>query len=267
MLGTIKLNTIKNKINDFALKSCVYISPKDKDYGDFDPYCYQTNEAPFYILCTDKRKAAYISYSYSPFVNRNSTGIYKNKIVDDCDFGNYQLQMHNITLDKFLIIQQNKDFMGWYPSNNLIDNSIEVLKGNKYCKHHKDNIYYGNNTYNIDTNKLCVFVRIIPHNNNDLTNMLFSCTRDNIYNISDRSDINTIRTLGFIVELRDRHKFYTSKTYKKVTKLLYPFITKKRINELIFDSINCNYKLQTHLLLINDNTNLDKYGIKMLSDF
>ena len=183
MLGTIKLNTIKNKLNDFELKACVYISPTNINNNNKQSFCpryYTTNKASFYIVCSNKRPSTYWIAGYSTHSNHRSG---RNILLDACEFGNNSLEIYSIDLERFLVIKKNSDFLGWYPSDNLIDQNIEGVKGNKYCKHYKDKIYYGVNEYNVDVDKLYLFVRIIPKDCNNLTNLIVNCERDYIYNI------------------------------------------------------------------------------------
>ena len=269
MLGTIKLNTIKNKLNDFELKACVYISSNDvknNNEESFSPYYYNHNKSSFYIICSNKRTSSYWVASYSTHYDDYRGG--RNILLAACDFEKNNLsRIYNIDLERFLLISKNSDFLGWHPYNDLIDQNIESIRGNKHCKHYKDKIYYGVNKYNVDVDKLHLFVRIIPKDCNDLTSLIVNCERDNIYNISELGDVDKVGTLGFIIKLNDRHEYVYSKVFSKITRIKYPFLTKNRINELLFGGYEANYSIKKEIIYVKDNSKLDTYGIKVLDNF
>lgn len=270
MLQTIKLNTIKNKLNDFELRACVYIARSNRNNEEFNPFYYSINTKPFYILATNKIAGSYVVKSYNPFTGLFSLGIDKNILLDACKVqDNNLLEIYNLSLDKFLLMQKNnnKDFLGWLPNSDLIDKNIEEVRGIKNSKHHKDTIYYGDNTYTVDEYKLYLFIRIVPKDCNTLTNLLINCTRDNIYNICERSNINKLGSLGFIVKLNNRYKFTYSRLSKKFTRIKYPFLSKDIINNELFDGFEGDYDLSKEIIYIKDNSKLDEYGIKILDNF
>lgn len=265
MIRNIPLNIIKNKINDFALKSCAYIPAKECITSEVDSAYYIVDESPFYILCSNKRLSTYFEASGNYIFTRRSE--YSNSLLDAIKKINSLSDVYNIDLNQFLILQKNSHFLGWLPVSNLIDNSIKNIRGNKYCKHFKDKFYYGDNTYSIDNDKLYLFIRIMPEECIDLTNLLIYCQSGYVYNISERGDKNKVGSLGFIVKLNNRESYPISKTFNKVTNIKYPFLTKDRINSLLFDNYNANYIIKKEIIYIEDNTKLDKYGIKILDNF
>lgn len=272
MLAAIKLNIIKNKINDFGIKACMYITPKDisnNTDGTFCPRYYYINKVPFYILCSNKRYSTYKIASYNSYTNiKSPVANYKNKLLDVCIAeGDNIVDVEDIKLEKFLVMQKNNDYLGWHPFNKVIDGGIIALRGNKHCKHYKDNIYYGNKPYVVDVDKLHLFIRIKPVTSNNLTSLIINCTRDNIYNVCEWGEDDKVGSLGFIVKLNNRHEYVYSNVHSKVTRLKYPFLTRDRLNEELFDGYETNYTIDKEIIYIEDNSKLDKYGIKVLDNF
>ena len=263
----IRLNTIKNLINEFPLKASIFlhlnkaststteiqdvgallsfnlglkstIERKDYSYIDLnqlllkirssDNFCFLYNPKGEYY----KHSSPFIM-SIEDYIRMNNKSFYKGLITKD------QLKV----LDHLL------------PNSSLSSNNIFTADGSLTFELNKDYLY--------------VFIRLIPASELDLSGLIMFLNTDSVCMISERNNKEICSSLGFIIKLNDRYRLkdydYKDKwSQVNINPHIKYTINKKFINEKLFDNVVFKYKVDYSLLYITNNKLLDKHGLKII---
>jgi len=265
------LSIIRRSINEFKLKSRLVIASDLKNdisrYREFNQGLYN---------CLYFNKHSGFTADHFGFI------FYKGSQVGKCFLS--QTSIEDLLLDYIdplnnLNEENNKFFLGIY------NNITSYIKDRNLDRRYMVKVFNSVDSYNIDTNHLYLFVRLVPTLDTSLLPMIMSINVPDVYCISNGID-NNINSIGFVCKLNDRQQYkyrqcrfetdsndWNKKGYYKqiAVNFKYPFLTKKYINSFLFDSFEeanyFQYKIETNMLYMPTLRLSNKYNIRVISNF
>ena len=251
-MRSITLNTIKNKINQFPISTSmiVYLNKKDPD---------------FYILCTNISPRTQIklnNWNYSRDIKAVLS--YEVEIYKYVDLLKYT-GPSKFSLETFIKLNSKDTCKGLLTKEDFSSFvNLKEIESNIFTSD-------GDLTFNLNQDYIYLFIRLNPLSNDDLNGLIMYLNNPNVYLIKERSNINQIRSLGFIIKLNNRYflkeiNYSDSWSNINMNPLIKYNISKQIINKNLFDNTNFSYRLSYSMLYIQDLNILNKYNLNIITN-
>jgi hypothetical protein len=259
----IRLDTIKNKINQFPIKASVFLRLKKQiTLEEIDGVLFCLNvKLKDHVLDHD-----FCRDVYNVLLKVRLDNNYYFMQNSEAQYYTYSAPF-TMSIEEYIKITSKSFYKGLVTKDQV--KVLDYLLPDSIF----NNIYTADGDLTFEINKECLylFVRLMPYSESDLTGLIMFLNTDLVYMISERNNKEKCSSLGFIIKLKDRYllkdfKYSPEDTWSPLN--LNPHIRykikKQFINDKLFDNVSFKYSVEYSLLYINDNTLLDKYDLKVL---